>query len=343
MEEKIVSFSAKPKNKLNPLKWGKKQKLSLLIGTVVVAGLASWLIYMQLNKTDTQAIDPNPVVAEVAGEKLRLDDYKAWVYAANKTGTMQTPSFINEEAEKGPLLDSLAELKILDKFFAEQNVSIPQEEIAAAATEYAGELYTNGDEATKSVFEDFARLSLEQDKFNQTMLGWKKGYSLLCKYDRARQEDYDLATTEAQDLLARQEPYALEYCTNLKARLEAGADVFSEIAALEADPLLGGEIWRPNNISFAFAFDKDSYYEIGVGFPNCYDLRDRVSALEDSVGKYHLINTNDNTGDEPYAATWAVVYVESENEGVVGETYLSWLDGQKIALQVTTYIDRISL
>ena len=283
----------------------------------------------------------NPIVAEVGKEKIYLSDYKERLYAATKLGTSENPQFINEEAQKKPLLDELVALKILDKYFTSQKVIISRADIIVAAKKYADTDYINGNEKIKAIFEDYVRLQLEQDKFTQTELGWKQGFSLICSYDRVHQSDYDLNTFIAKELLARQKAYAKTYCEELKVRLEAGSKLTDEIKALENDPVIGLTIWRPNIVKFDFSFDKDTFRK-GI-FPYSYDLFEKVAALENSVGKYTIINANDNTDkNNIFDAIYAVVYIESEHKGMA-VTYEEWLASQKNELKVQTYIERIKL
>lgn len=334
-----IKFKLPKLRKPDLSKLTKRQKLVCLLVVVIAVGAIGFGVYEFVNRGNGK----NPVVAEVGDKKLYLSDFKARLFAATKKGTPQSPVYINEEAQKEVLLNSMIELAILDKFFVDNNISTPQDDIASAAAKYGGDYYANGDENTRRIFENYVRLDLERKIYVSELQSWEKGYAMVCAYDRARQSDYDLNTANAQELLAKQTTYAKDYCDKLKTRLESGSDVQQEAEALANDATLGNEIWRPNRIKFYYTFDKDRF-ERGRGAPISYNLIEQIADLKDATNKYTIIKVQDDSDpNNKYDAAYAVVYIESENNGLVQSPYVTWLTVQKEKLNAHTYAEKVKL
>lgn len=336
------------------------------LAVVLVAGIivAAFLFIKKDKVTDTN------VVAEVAGEKIYLDEYKERLFAAQGgLGSPKAPLVYEATGGiKESVLNDVAELKVIDKELAKRNITISDEELAQEARNVFKD-YRLRDVESQKAYRKYVRLKIGRDRLMTGVVSWKEGYVLYCYFHRADMDDF-INKPEASTKKQTDKAYAQDYCSKAQQRLETGqSDFQNELAKVKADPQIGENAWKPYYMAFGLEIKKDSFTDTPSP---AYDLSNRLSELGNDKGKYYLLTLQDkpsqpqngggagsveldtqgtanaNKESNPTSkqkeedALFAVVFVKDGHKGEA-DNFKKWLEERKQEYSVKTYIERINL
>lgn len=307
------------------------------------------------------------VVAEVAGEKVYLKEYKERLFAAS--GGLGTPTqpFISDATKsiKASVLNDLVNLKIVEKELAKNNITISNDELVKG-TEAVFKDYKDRDKSSQKAYRDYVRLSIGKDKLKTKVMSWKEGFVLYCYFDRADRDDMvnkpEVATRRAGDQV-----YAKDYCTKAKERLESNNSNFNEeLAKLKADPKIGEAAWSPYHMGFGDSLSKNkddnkvskvatpasgnapsvsvsenSVIVSGGNFVGAYDVSS-IMSLGNEKNKYYLLTLKEKVTKKDQDGAFAVVYIKDGNKGETND-FDKWLQDKRGEYQVKTFIERINI
>lgn len=381
-----------PKNKEGGFwVWTTNHSKKVIIGLVLFSVLISGaLLGAALYNKSKREVAIDPIVAEVAGEKVHLSEYKArLVVTAGSENVLasiateivddtptKTVESITTKTFKEPVLNEIVELKIVNKELKKRNINISDAELVQEAKSTFKDYDSKSSSAQKD-YRDYVRLKIGKNKLLEKVVNWKEGYTLYCYFDRADQPDMS-GKIEATSLRAKQEPYAKEYCTKAKERLEAGTSNYQdELAKLTADPVIGETSWQPYKMPFGKELVKDKFSS--DYFHPAYDLYNRLLALSNEKNKFYLLTTQDmvnkpkesstSAKDSPASekgavkvgadrqlsneekatqsqetkdAMYMLVYIKNGNKGETND-FVKWLKDRWGDYKVKTYIERIKI
>lgn len=320
-------------NDLNQPKKSKKKLLAclLILLTMLFTGLC--VGYFILNNDSK-----NPVVAEVAGEKVYLTDYNEMLFTATRKGTPESP--VSNPSLKELILNQAVNLKIIDKELTAKGITLSEEEIITEAKKIYPS-YDAASELIKLAYRDFARLGLGSKKLSEKVLTWKEGFSLFCRFDRADQDDMVGKPKEARAFKVKQRKYAQKYCQGAKDRLEnKSASYEEELARVKADATIGESVWKPYSMAFGVMFNKDRFSPENFSF--VYDEYEQISKIKpEKKDNFYTLTIKDMLSKDKGNAFFAVVYLKgvgNEGEAIDMET---WFKEKRSQYNVKTYIERI--
>lgn len=326
------------------------------LGVVIGTGL-----FLLNNGTKLVGESTNPVVAEVSGEKIYLNEYKERLFAAN--GGLGTPSkpdvYEATKAIEGSVLDDLVDLKIIDKEMAKRDITVTDGELATEAKKIFKD-YDTRDADVQKAYKGYVRLSVAKDKLLTKVADWKDGFALFCYFNRT---DMDAQTATSAATREQDKAYAQDYCTKLKSRLESGQSKYEdELTKLKADPKLGEPRWKPATMMYGSLIDRETMLESPVSI-----LPKEIASLGSDKNKYYLLTlkeqkpagqdvklegkiettkapgSDQRTSQEKIDdAMFSVVYIKDGNKGETTNPR-EWLSQKEKEYNVKTYPERIKL
>lgn len=307
-------------------------------------------------------VDESNVVAEVAGEKIYLDEYRERLFAANGGyGTPENPQiYAATESIKESVLTDLADSRIIDKELIKNNLSVSDAELTAEAKKVFKD-YDTRDKDVQNAYKKYVSLRIGKAKLAEKVVSWREGYVLLCLYTRADMPDM-ASKPDSASIKARDKAYAEEYCKAAKQRLESGQSNFTqELEKLKADATLGLERWKPMNMTVGSELKKTDL-TAQASLP--YDLTNKMSENKNTfqfltlewpenlekvdVGeKPNSFTAKESAGSKPAQEKgkdvgYGVAYTSSGYTGQAS-SFMSWLTQKQSEYKVKTYIERIKL
>jgi len=336
-----------------------KRTLGITIAILVVIGVVVGGIYLYPNYfSPSNIINQNKeaasdVVATVDGENIYLKDYKERLFATTGSGTPEDPGSLDEHF-KEPVLNDLVNLKIIDKELAKRNITVTDAELATAAKSTFVN-YDSSESNIQKIYRNFVRLKVGRNKLQSSMLTWREGYVLFCRFDRAYALDMKDKEQKADNLIAKQKSYAGEYCQKAKSRLASGqTDFDKELKSLKADKVIGSSAWKPYTVAFGNKFDREFFsqgregedldflsqldkldYKSGAGF-YILDIKEDLSKRQGAIVK---LGVRQGTRD----VMKALVYLNGK--GNDGETisFDKWIAGKALEYDIKKYPERIKI
>lgn len=332
-EDKIV----KPKEKTGFFDFLLRHSKKTIV-VVVICGLfvSGGLVGLALLKSDE---DPS-VVALVGDEKIYLQDYKDRFQAATfGFPTQQVADAKSYAAEQ--ILDDLVREKILEKELANRELNVTEDDIVAAAKEKFPE-YESVEGAKQTNYRTLASKEAKEAVLRGKVAVQREGYIIYCRFDRAGQDDYKVKSAEAEALRTKQRTYAQSYCTGLKERLEGGADPKAELRAIEGDPVIGKEPWKPYNMMFGTAFKENNFSKtMFIPYSDTFEQILKIKPEKDDSYNTLTIKDTGEFGTKGQERMFAILYLK--NKGSDGETtdFEKWLEGKFSEYKIKKYPERI--
>lgn len=207
------------------------------------------------------------VVAVVGGEKIRIADFKSWLYKLDYSGSPENPTrwetIKDDNTLKKSYLDMYLKEVINKKETESLGITVTEAEIDAKYN-VPGSNYAKLTEEQKRLSRETTRAAIMTQKLEDQALGWVAGDYILYRFDKyyAYEDDGLPAIQGAGDeaLVAKQKAYAEIKANEAYQRLTSSQTTISgEITKIQADPEISYAAFAPLTPNISGTTTMDDY------------------------------------------------------------------------------------